>query len=93
MTPDQPSNLATALLSTLLTAVLVLGPGSEHSLAAENPDTNNGFATSPAVTLGPEKSGIDPSEITTYSQFAESLLADATTRVTALGDGNVPAYA
>ena len=90
---DQPSRMATALLSPLLTAALVLGIVSEHSFAAEGSDSDRGFANSPAVTLGLEKSGIDPSEIATYSQFAESLLADATARVTAYGDGNVPAYA
>ncbi|MEC8003333.1 MAG: M20/M25/M40 family metallo-hydrolase, partial [Pseudomonadota bacterium] len=93
MTIDQPTHRATALLSPLLTAALVLGIVSEHSFAAEGSDSDRGFANSPAVTLGLEKSGIDPSEIATYSQFAESLLADATARVTAYGDGNVPAYA
>ncbi|MEE3096197.1 MAG: M20/M25/M40 family metallo-hydrolase [Pseudomonadota bacterium] len=93
MTIDQPTHMATALLSPLLTAALVLGIVSEHSFAAEGSDSDRGFANSPAVTLGLEKSGIDPSEIATYSQFAESLLADATARVTAYGDGNVPAYA
>ena len=93
MTIDQPSRMATAILSPLLTAALVLGIVSEHSFAAEGSDSDRGFANSPAVTLGLEKSGIDPSEIATYSQFAESLLADATARVTAYGDGNVPAYA
>ena len=38
-------------------------------------------------------SGLNAAEIAEYSQFAESLLADATARVTAYGDGNVPAYA
>ena len=93
MTIDQPSRMATALLSPLLTAALVLGIVSEHSFTAEVSDSDRGFANSPAVALGLEKSGIDPLEIATYSQFAESLLADATVRVTAYGDGNVPAYA
>ena len=93
MTIDQPSRMATALLSALLTAALVLGIVSEHSFAAEGSDSDRGFANSPAVTLGLQKSGIDPSEIATYSQFAESLLADATARASAYGDGNVPAYA
>ena len=93
MTIDQATRMATALLSPLLTAAVVLGIVSEHSFAAEGSDSDRGFANSPAVTLGLEKSGIDPSEIATYSQFAESLLADATARVTAYGDGNVPAYA
>ena len=93
MTPNQPTHKATALLSPLLTAALVLGIVNEHSFAAEGSDSDSGFAHSPAVTRGLEKSGIDPSEIATYSQFAESLLADATARVTAYGDGNVPAYA
>ena len=93
MTIDQPSRMATALLSALLTAALVLGIVSEHSFAAEGSDSDRGFANSPAVTLGLQKSGIDPSEIATYSKFAESLLADATARVTAYDDGNEPAYA
>ncbi len=93
MSPDRQSRLATPLLSTLLTVFLVLGMGSEYGLAAESSDAKSGFANSPAVTLGLEKSGIDVSEIAIYSQFAELLLADATARVTAYGDGNVPAYA
>ena len=80
MTIDQPTHMATALLSPLLTAALVLGIVSEHSFAAEGSDSDRGFANSPAVTLGLGKSGIDPSEIATYSQFAESLLADASAR-------------
>ena len=38
-------------------------------------------------------SGLNAPEIAEYSRFAESLLSDATARVTAYGDGNVPAYA
>ena len=85
--------MATALLSPLLIAALAFGIGTKQIFAAEGSNSESGFAHSPAVTLGLEKSGIDPSEIATYSQFAESLLADATARVTAYGDGNVPAYA
>ena len=73
MTIDQPIPMATVLLSLLLTAALVLGMVSEHSFAAESSNSDSGFANSSAVTLGLEKSGIDPSEIATYSQFAESL--------------------
>ena len=54
MTIDQPSRMATALLSPLLTAALVLGIVSEHSFAAEGSDSDRGFANSPAVTLGLE---------------------------------------
>ena len=65
MTIDQPISMATALFSPLLITALFLRIVSEDSFAAEGSDSDSGFATSPAVALGLEKSGIDPSEIAT----------------------------
>ena len=105
--PNQ--RLTKSTISVVLTAFFAaaLGVGSSLALAdstvetgvAElsskdaNSDGVKGIAPSKAVTLGMKTSGIDASEIATYSRFAESLLSDATARVTAYGDGNVPAYA
>ena len=66
---------------------------AEGSSKGTNAEGVKDIAGSPAVMLGMKTSGLNATEITEYSQFAESLLADATARVTAYGDGNVPAYA
>ena len=93
MNLNQPSRLATSTRTALLTAVLMMTVGATHTIASTDSGVGNSYASSPAVTLGLEVSGIDKTDIATYSEFAESLLADATARVTAYGKGNVPAYA
>ena len=83
MNLNQPSRLATSTRTALLTAVLMMTVGAAHTVASTDSGVGDRYASSSAVTPGLEVSGIDKTDIATYSEFAESLLADATARVTA----------
>ena len=109
MESNRNLRLTKSTISVVLAAILMstLAMGSSLALADSTADTDvaeasskstnadgaEAIAGSPAVTLGMKTSGLNAAEIAEYSQFAESLLADATARMTAYGEGNVPAYA